>query len=228
MSISSKANKVIELCAEKDVFYLESTLRFPKESIDEVKQIHEEGYFVRHRGGDSKGWLSCALHGWGAGPRPEYYRTMNPSGYGFTEEQVVYGWTELEEIAPRSKEFLLDHFDCSVMRRARFMLLEPGGYITAHKDGEKRAVNSAINVCLTQPKDCYLRRADTLEEVPFEPTKMFFYDNRVLHEAQNNSNEKEHMTVNYNHLTSVLIKAVQELSEQVRELKTKVNANTSN
>ena len=46
--------------------------------------------------------------------------------------------------------------------------------------------------------------------------------------GKNNSNEKEHMTVNYNHLTSVLIKAVQELSEQVRELKTKVNANNSN
>ena len=97
VSISSKANKVVELCAEKDVFYLESTLRFPKESIDEVKQIHEEGYFVRHRGGDSEGWLSCALHGWGAGPRPEYYRTMNPSGYGLTEDGVKYGWTELEE-----------------------------------------------------------------------------------------------------------------------------------
>tara|TARA_Y100000004_G_C8912702_1_gene411667 strand:- start:560 stop:1225 length:666 start_codon:yes stop_codon:yes gene_type:complete len=46
--------------------------------------------------------------------------------------------------------------------------------------------------------------------------------------GKNNSNEKEHMTVNYNHLTSVLIKAVQELSEQVRELKTKVNADNSN
>lgn len=188
-SLSSIVNNVINLCAENDVFYLESTLRFPKESIDEVQQVHEEGYFVRHRGGDSKGWMSCALHGWGKGPRAEYYRTMNPSGYGFTEDEVVYGWTELEEIAPRTKEFLLDNFDCSIMRRARFMLLEPGGYIVAHRDGENRSISSAINVCLTQPKDCYLRRADTLEEVPFEPTKMFFYDNRVLHEAQNNSNE---------------------------------------
>ncbi len=188
-SLSSIANNVINLCAENDVFYLESTLRFPKESIDEVQQVHEEGYFVRHRGGDSKGWMSCALHGWGKGSRAEYYRTMNPSGYGFTEDEVVYGWTELEEIAPRTKEFLLDNFDCSIMRRARFMLLEPGGYIVAHRDGENRSISSAINVCLTQPKDCYLRRADTLEEVPFEPTKMFFYDNRVLHEAQNNSNE---------------------------------------
>lgn len=189
MSISKKANKVIELCAENDIFYLESTFKFPKESIDEVQQVHEEGYFVKHRGGDSKGWMSCALHGWGKGPKAEYYRTMNPSGYGFTEDEVKYGWTELEEIAPRTKEFLLDHFDCSVMRRARFMLLEPGGYIVAHSDGIGRQIRSAINVCLTQPKGCYLRRADTLEEVPFKPTKMFYYDNRVLHEAKNNSTE---------------------------------------
>lgn len=187
--LHNKYKKAIELCAQQDIFYLESTLQFPKESIEEVQQVHDEGFFVKHRGMDSKGWLSCALHGWGAGPRPEYYRTMNPSGYGFTEDEATYGWTELEEIAPRTKEFLLDNFDCSIMRRARFMLLEPGGYIKSHSDREGRMIVSAINVCLTQPKDCYLRRTDTLEEVPFEPTKMFYYDNGVEHEAANNSNE---------------------------------------
>ena len=63
MSYSQLANKVNELCAENDIWYLESTLCFPKESIDEVKQVHEEGFFIKHRGGDSKGWQSCALHG---------------------------------------------------------------------------------------------------------------------------------------------------------------------
>jgi len=189
MTINEKVIQVQKECAEKDIWYLESTLTFPKESIDEVHQVHEEGFFVPHRGGDSQGWHSCALHGWGIGDRAEYYRTMNPSGYGFTEEESTYGWTELEEIAPRTKEFLMDNFDCSVMRRSRFMLLEPGGFITSHSDGEGRNIRSAMNVCLTQPKDCYLRRSDTKEEVPFEPTKMFYYDNRIMHEAANNSKE---------------------------------------
>lgn len=197
------ANKVCDLCAEKDIWYLESTLQFPKESIDEVHQVHEEGFFVKHRGGDSHGWASCALHGWGIGDRAEYYRTMNPSGYGFTEEEAKYGWTELEEIAPRTKEFLMDNFDCSVMRRARFMCLEPGGFIKAHADGEGRNIRSAINVCLTQPKDCYLRRADTLQAVPFEPTKMFYYDNRVMHEAANNSNENRFHFIIHGYSTDV-------------------------
>ena len=90
MSYSQLANKVNELCAENDIWYLESTLCFPKESIDEVKQVHEEGFFIKHRGGDSKGWQSCALHGWGIGDRAEYYRTMNPSGYGFEEKDATF------------------------------------------------------------------------------------------------------------------------------------------
>ena len=62
MSYNDLANKVSDLCVEKDIWYLESTLQFPKESIDEVQQVYEEGFFIKHRGGDSKGWQSCALH----------------------------------------------------------------------------------------------------------------------------------------------------------------------
>jgi len=189
IGVNDKQKKVIELCAEKNLFYLEFPFEFPQESVDEVKQVYDEGYFVKHRGGDSHGWWSCALHGWGTGKRAEYYRTMNPSGYDIKEEDVKYGWTELEEVAPRTKEFLLDHFDCSIMRRARFMLLEPGGEIKAHTDRKNRNIWGAINCCMTQPKNCYLRRTDTLEPVPFKPRKIFFYDNGVEHEAANNSKE---------------------------------------
>ena len=114
---------------------------------------------------------------------------MNPSGYGYTENEVVWGWTEIAEIAPHTKAFLETHYDMETMRRCRFMLLEPGGFIRAHDDGNERSIHSAINVAITQPKNCYLRRVDTKEEVPFKPTDMFFYDNRVIHEAKNNSNE---------------------------------------
>ena len=34
MTINQKKNKVIELCAEKDLFYLEFPFQFPKETVD--------------------------------------------------------------------------------------------------------------------------------------------------------------------------------------------------
>lgn len=188
-TLSQKVRKIRDYCSDNDIWYLKSHLQFPKESLNEVLQVYNEGYFVRHRGSDSEGWLSCAIHGWGTKGKAEWHRTMNPSGYGFTEEEVQYGWTELEEICPRTKEFLQDNFDTSKMRRARFMLLEPNGNIKEHTDGEGRNIYSAINVAITQPENCYLRRTDTLEEVPFQPYEMYYYDNRVPHEAKNNSTE---------------------------------------
>jgi hypothetical protein len=188
MNINKKCNYIKRWCAVNDKFFLKAAYEFPPETIDECKQIYDEGYFVRHRGGQSAGWQSCALHGWGIN-EPEYYRTMNPSGYGFTEEEVVWGFTEIAEIAPKTKKFLEDTFDMDTMRRCRFMLLEPGGWIQAHDDGKTRSIWSAINGAITQPEDCYLRRADTLEEVPFKPLQLFYYDNRVIHEAKNNSDK---------------------------------------
>lgn len=188
MTINKKAQYIKKYCADNDIFYLRSKAEFPKECIEEVKQVWDEGFFVKHRGGESQGWHSCALYGWGI-ESPEYYRTMNPSGYGFEEEQVKWGFTELAEIAPYTKQFLLDYFDVPTLRRCRFMALEPGGWIKAHDDGKERSIHSAINGAFTQPKNCYLRRADTKEEVPFTPLSLFYYDNRVIHEAYNNSNE---------------------------------------
>ena len=188
MTLGQKVKYIKEYCATNDIFYLKANIEFPKESIDEALQILDEGYFVHHRGGESEGWQSCALWGWGKN-KPEYYYTMNPSGYGYTEEEVVWGWTEVADIAPRTKEFLEDHYDMETMRRCRFMLLEPGGWIKAHDDGKERSIHSAVNVAITQPENCYLRRCDTKEEVPFKPGHMFFYDNRVMHEAKNNSDE---------------------------------------
>ena len=186
--VNEKCNYIKKYCADNDMFFLKALVELPPEVVAEAKQIWDEGFFVKHRGGEASGWHSCALYGWGI-KEPEYYRTMNPSGYGFTEKEVTWGFTEIAEIAPKTKKFLEDTFDVSSLRRCRFMMLEPGGWIKAHDDGKERSIWSAINAAITQPEDCYLRRADTLEEVPFKPLHVFYYDNRVMHEAQNNSNK---------------------------------------
>ena len=78
-------------------------------------------------------------------------------------------------------------------------LLIPGpeGRIEAHndasnqriKEGRIRNIAGAINIAFYQPEGCYLRRADTKEELPFENCTGFWFDNGVTHEALNSSDE---------------------------------------
>ena len=184
-------------CENNNIWYLKCLLKFPKESVQEALQLYDEGYFITHRGGDSGKWKSATLHG------TEWYQTMNPNAYGLIDDETTkWKWTEIQEIAPETTRFLKEVFpNNSNYRRCRFMLIEPNGYIQSHTDtgkdhyrkyGLRKKINSAINIAITQPKDCYLRRTDTKEEVPFEPFDIFWYDNGPFHEAKNNSDENRY------------------------------------
>jgi hypothetical protein len=125
-----------------------------------------------------------------------WHHTKNPSGHGLSEETVKWGWTEIAEVAPETKRWLED-FPHKTYRRCRFMLLKPQGTIAPHNDREperfapdkRRTIAGAINLAFYQPDNCYLRRADTKEELPFENCTGFWFDNGVNHEAYNGSNE---------------------------------------
>ena len=57
------------------------------------------------------------------------------------------------------------------------------------KEGRTRNIAGAINLAFYQPENCYLRRTDTKEELPFENCTGFWFDNGVNHEALNSSDE---------------------------------------
>ncbi len=193
---------IIEWCRENDIWYLKIDLEIPEECIKEAQTVYDEGFFVDHRDSDGVGWASSALHGFT--PKDEdialgWHYTMNPSGYELKEEDVQWGWTEIQEIAPETKRWLKD-FPHSEYRRCRFMLLRPGGHISQHNDssekrddeGRTRNISSAINLAFYQPENCYLRRYDTKEELPFENCTGFWFDNGVDHEALNSSDENRY------------------------------------
>ena len=123
---------------------------------------------------------------------------QNPDGHGYKEEDVKWGWTEVAEVAPETKRWLenFPHKENSY-RRLRFMVLKPQGRIIAHNDSNKkrdqegrtRNIAGAINLAFYQPKNCYLRRVDTKEELPFQNCTGFWFDNGVEHEAYNASEE---------------------------------------
>ena len=185
---------LVEWCRKNDIWYLKMDLEIPEVCIEEAQQVYDEGFFVPHRSSDGDGWWSSSLHGFI--PKDQrismgWHYTMNPSGYGFSEEDVEWGWTELQEIAPETKRWLED-FPHKHYRRCRFMLLKPNGYIEQHNDQNntgRRNIAAAINLAFYQPKNCYLRRFDTKEELPFENCTGFWFDNGVDHEALNSSTE---------------------------------------
>ena len=191
---------IVEWCRKHDVWYLPLPLEIPKECIAEAQAVFDEGFFVDHRYGDGDGWCSAAIHSFvhedASNTNLGWHHTKNPAGHGLTEENVKWGWTEIAEVAPETKRWL-EEFPNKGYRRCRFMLLRPEGRIEAHNDsnaprdarGARRNISSAINLAFYQPENCYLRRSDTKEELPFKNCTGFWFDNGVEHEAYNASNE---------------------------------------
>ncbi len=190
----------VEWCRKNDVWYLKIDLEIPEIIIKESQAVYDEGFFVPHRLQDGDEWWSASIHGFvhedEADTSLGWRNTMNPSGHGYSEDEVKWGWTEVAEVAPEMKRWLED-FPHKHYRRCRFMLLKPGGSITAHHDagderineGRQRNISAAINLAIYQPDNCYLRRVDTKKELPFENCTGFWFDNGVEHEAYNASTE---------------------------------------
>ena len=190
----------VEWCRKNDVWYLKIDLDIPESIIKEAQAVYDEGFFVPHRLQDGDEWWSSSLHGFVTETDNDtsmgWHYTKNPSGHGLTEDAVKWGWTEVAEVAPEMKRWLED-FPHKHYRRCRFMLIKPGGSINAHHDagdtrineGRQRNISAAINLAIYQPDNCYLRRVDTKEELPFENCTGFWFDNGVTHEALNSSDE---------------------------------------
>ena len=192
---------IIEWCRENDIWYLKVDIEIPEVCMKEAQAVYDGGFFVDHRYGDGDGWCSTAIHSFVHEDATDnslgWHHTKNPDAYqGLNENNVKWGWTEIAEYAPETKRWLED-FPHKSYRRLRFMLLEPDGKIIAHHDsneardarGARRNIAGAINLAFYQPENCYLRRVDTKEELPFENCTGFWFDNGVVHEAHNASTE---------------------------------------
>lgn len=187
MTIGDKFKKALQWCTDQNLLYLKADIKIPAEEVyKEAMTIYEKGLFTPHRINDGKGWSSATLHG----------EAWNVTGYN--EDKSNYHWTELCEYAPVMTNWLQNIFPNNGMYgRCRFMLLEHGGFIRKHTDTHrwkpgmplKNNVTTAMNICVTQPENCYLRNAETLEEVPFKPGECYWFNNGCFHEAANFSRE---------------------------------------
>ena len=164
----------VEWARKNDIWYLKIDLEIPDIIIREAQAVYDEGFFVPHRLQDGDEWWSAGIYGFVHEDEIDtslgWRNTMNPDGHGYSEDTVKWGWTEVAEVAPEMKRWLED-FPHKHYRRCRFMLIKPGGSITAHHDagenrinsGRQRSLAAAINLAIYQPENCYLRRVDTKE-----------------------------------------------------------------
>lgn len=145
--------------------------------------------FVKHRDGDGsggyrhKGWRSLCIHGISA------EKTNHFAEYGYSSnEETPYQWTEIANLCPHTVSFFKNKFPFKKYYRIRFMLLEPGGFITPHSDmvGNKL---SPINMALNHPNGCKMKMKGHKGYVPFKPGAAMMLDVGNEHAYVNDSKE---------------------------------------
>ena len=161
--------------------YLELILDAPySEMLQEARALKDR--FVRHRPQDGQGWRSLCIHGISA------EKTGTPGEYGYTDEQAPYVWTEIAPLCPVTVDYFKNKFPYQNYDRIRFMLLEPGGYITPHSDNPESFLGSAVNISLNNPPGC--RLVTTSGEVPFKDTgSAFLFNTNYVHAVHNDSQQ---------------------------------------
>lgn len=145
--------------------------------------------FVKHRDQDGvggyrhKGWRSLAIHGISA------EKTNHFEQYGYkSNKETPYRWTEISGLCPNTVSFFKETFPFSSYYRVRFMLLEPGGFITPHTDTVDSRL-APINMALNHPKGCKMKMKGHEGFVPFKPGTAMMLDVGNEHAYVNDSNE---------------------------------------
>ena len=174
--------------------WLQLDLKFNHNAmLAEAKAIKH--LFVKHRDEDQgayrhKGWRSVCLHGISS------EKTNHYEQYGYkSNDEAPYTWTEIANLCPVTTMFFKEVFPFDMYYRLRFMLLDPQGYITPHRDSDEHKL-SPINIALNNPIGCNFKMQGHEGYVPFVPGSAFLLDVGNTHAVFNNSNEdRYHMIV---------------------------------
>jgi len=155
--------------------WLELDITFPHEEMLQ-EAISLKHRFVKHRDEDQpggyrhKGWRSLCIHGIDA------EKTNHYEQYGYkSNQETPYKWTDIVEQCPVTHKFFKDTFPYKQYFRVRFMLLEPGGYITPHRDQDFFKL-SPINMALNHPDGCKMKMSGHKGVVPFKPGSAMLLD----------------------------------------------------
>ena len=181
---------------------------------EEAKSLRSKFVLYRENDGyDHKGWWSLPIHGLGL-DKPA---SWDAYGYANANEAARdLTWTEITDLCPVTVNWLKTVFPSKKFGRVRFMLLEPGGYISPHND-TTLSVTEAVNIALTNPTNCVWRWGDGTE-LDFAPGTAYAMNISYEHSVYNNSNEdRYHLIIHHHDSTpewkSMMIKALEKNNE---------------
>lgn len=202
---------------ESKLPWLELDIDVPhKEMLEEAISLKDR--FVAHRDQDStggyrhKGWQSLCIHGISA------EKTNHFEQYGYSSnEETPYQWTDIVDKCPVAYNFFKHIFPYKSYFRLRYMLLEPGGYITPHVDSEESRL-SPINIALNHPQGCKMKMKGHEGYVPFKPGTAMMLDVSNTHAYINDSNEDRYHIIVHGVKTKAFEKMV-ELSYEKNGIK---------
>jgi hypothetical protein len=197
--------------------WLPLSLSVPDDAIlAEIKNVKSLMSIHREEYNEHQGWKSFCIHG------KAYDATKEDSYY---DDNRPYKWTpEAESFMPDTVHYFKTQWSGSDYRRIRIMLLEPGGYITIHRDGDIPGL-TAINIAITQPIGCnfVMEKKGT---VPFQPGLALWLDISNNHTVFNNSNqERWHIIV---HQSMDNQKFQNEVVNSYKKLYNNTNENSQN
>ena len=203
---------------ESKLPWLKLDIVFPYvKMLEEAKAI--KSLFVKHRAEDQiqgyrhKGWASLCIHG----ISPSH--TTHYTSYGYkSNEETPYVWTDIATKCPYTYNFFKNIYPCNNYNRIRFMLLEPGGFITPHNDMANSKL-APVNIALNHPKNCVMKFSEH-GIVPFKDGTAFLLDINNVHAAYNKSNEdRYHIIVHGNYQNNKKWKQLVENSYQKNGIK---------
>lgn len=181
--------------------------------LSEAKELDD--LYVEHRGNDSEGWASLAIHGISSQHTDHY--AVYPEYSHLHNDDVPYTWTEIQDRCPATVDFFKNHFPYDVYHRVRFMRLAPGGYIIPHSDSSDRGLR-AVNISLNNPTGCEFV-FENIGIVPFSDRgSVLMVANGYTHSVWNLSDEARYhiivhgfATKQYNRFQDLLIEGYQSL-----------------
>lgn len=151
------------------------------------------GEYVKHRGDINPGWSSIVVHGqgWDKTQPDDFYVNEGAWKEG---EGPEFGWTEIADKCPVTVNWLKNVWPFKKYNRVRYMLLEPGGFISPHLDYKERNL-AAFNVALSNPPGVKFCMEDA-GMVPWEVGDARAIDIGRLHSVHNTGTENRiHMII---------------------------------